>query len=107
MRMKTLLNSRAALAVCVVGLMMAFAAPAQADNYTALGDSYASGTGSGGTVLDSSCDRRASAYPYPVSQARANTTLSFAACSGATTTTVMNSQISSVTASTNVVTVQI
>lgn len=107
MRLKTLLNSRAALAVCVVGLVMAFAAPAQADNYTALGDSYASGTGSGGTVLNSSCDRRASAYPYLISQARANTNLTFAACTGATTTDVMNNQISSVTSSTNVVTVQI
>ena len=98
---------RLLLVLSVAGLMLAFAGQAQADNYTALGDSYASGTGAGGTVLNSNCDRRVTAYPYLIAQSRPNTSLTFAACSGATTTSLLNSQISSVTASTNRVSVQI
>ena len=101
------LRNRGMLAATCVGLVLAFAAPASADSYTALGDSYASGTGSSGTTLNASCDRRSNAYPNLIAQQRANTTLTFVACSGATTTDVMSNQISSVTSSTNVVTVQI
>jgi lysophospholipase L1-like esterase len=107
MFLKNAASRRLLLVLAVAGLMLAFAGQAQADNYTALGDSYASGTGSGGTVLNSSCDRRVTAYPYLISQSRPNTSLTFVACSGATTTDLLNNQISSVTASTNRVTVQI
>jgi len=106
MRLIASFNGRAAFVLGLLICALAFAASAQAENYVALGDSYASGVGSGGTVLNSSCDRRKSAYPYLISTARADN-LTFAACSGATTTDVMNNQISSVTANTNVVTVQI
>lgn len=95
------------LTLCTLTLALALAVPAYADNYVALGDSYASGVGSGGTTLNSGCTRTTNAYPYLISQARANTNLTFVACSGATTTDVMNNQISSVTSSTNVVTVEI
>lgn len=95
------------LVLCGFALMIAFAGSAYADNYVALGDSYASGVGAGGTTLNSSCTRTTNAYPYLIANARANTSLTFVACSGATTTDVMNNQISSVTSSTNIVTVQI
>lgn len=107
MNFRKTLNKRIGVLLCVAGTMLALAAPAQADNYVALGDSYASGTGAGGTTLNSGCDRRVTAYPYLISQARPNTTLSFVACAGATTSSLMSSQISSVTAATNTVSVQI
>lgn len=95
------------LLLCSFVLTLALAVPAYADNYVALGDSYAAGTGSGGTTLNSSCLRTTNGYPNLIAAARPNTNLSFVACGGATTSTLMSSQISSVTASTNVVTVEI
>ncbi|HVP02385.1 MAG TPA: SGNH/GDSL hydrolase family protein [Solirubrobacteraceae bacterium] len=93
----------AVLAVAALGA----AAPAHADNYVALGDSYSSGVGTRSYTLDSTCQRSVYAYPYLVSQQRPNTSLKFVACSGAKTTDVMNNQISAVTSSTNIVTITI
>ncbi len=95
------------LVLCSLALVFALAVPAYADTYVALGDSYAAGTGSGGTTLNSSCMKTTNAYPYQIAQSRAGTNLTFVACGGATTTDVMNNQISSVTSTTNVVTVEI
>jgi lysophospholipase L1-like esterase len=78
-----------------------------ADRYVALGDSYSSGTGTANYNLSSSCLRGTSAYPYLVASQRPNTALVFAACSGATTTDVMNNQIGDVTADTRFVTITI
>ena len=97
---------RAVMTLCAV---VALAAPASAlaDNYVALGDSYSSGVGTNSYTLSSSCLRGVYAYPYLVSQQRPNTSLNFVACSGATTTSLMASQIQAVNSSTNVVTVTI
>jgi lysophospholipase L1-like esterase len=104
---------RAASAFVLLG---AFVAPATIatsahaatiDNYVALGDSYSSGVGSNSYTLSSSCLRSVYAYPYLLSQQRPNTSLTFVACSGATTSDVLNTQIASVTASTNIVTISI
>lgn len=94
---------------CAALLIAALAAPsaASADNYVALGDSYSSGVGTNSYTLSSSCLRGTKAYPYLLSQQRPNTTLNFVACSGATTDTLMASQISAVNSSTNIVTVTI
>jgi lysophospholipase L1-like esterase len=97
---------RALLVACAV-VAVAAPATASADNYVALGDSYSSGVGTGSYTLNSSCMRGVYAYPYVVSQQRANTSLNFVACGGATTTSLMSSQISAVNSSTNVVTVTI
>jgi lysophospholipase L1-like esterase len=92
----------------VVLLVLAFAGTAfAADKYVALGDSYSSGTGTRSYTLDSTCQRGIYAYPYLVAQARPNTTLTFAACSGAQTADVLNNQISSVTSDTRFVTITI
>jgi len=91
----------------VIVAALAGAAPVHADNYVALGDSYSSGTGTRSYTLNSTCQRGIYAYPYLVSQQRPNTNLNFVACSGATTTDVMNNQISAVTSSTNIVTITI
>ena len=83
------------------------AGAATADNYVALGDSYSSGVGTNSYTLSASCKRSTYAYPYLLSQQRANTSLNFVACSGATTDDVINNQISAVTSSTNIVTISI
>lgn len=100
---------RLARAVTLILALGALAAPgsALADNYVALGDSYSSGTGTNSYSLSSGCMRGVYAYPYLISQQRPNTSLNFVACSGATTTSLMSSQISAVNSSTNIVTVTI
>lgn len=101
--MRTLLARAAALAVA---LSLLAAAPALAERYVALGDSYSSGVGTR-TYIDSTCKRSVYAYPYLLSQQRANTQLTFVACSGATTATVTSSQLSALTSTTGLVTITV
>jgi lysophospholipase L1-like esterase len=110
--MRSILSSRAARLGAFVSVLFTFvtaAAPAAvgADNYVALGDSFSSGVGTGSYTLSSSCRRGVYAYPWLVAQQRPETSLTFVACSGATTTSLMSSQIGSVTADTSIVTVTI
>jgi lysophospholipase L1-like esterase len=101
-------SRRLALPLAVLMLVLAFAGSAfAADKYVALGDSYSSGTGTRSYTLDSTCQRSIYAYPYLVAQARPNTSLTFAACSGAVTADVLNKQMSSVTTDTRFVTITI
>jgi lysophospholipase L1-like esterase len=86
--------------------LLAAASPAGADRYVALGDSYASGTGTR-TYFDTNCQRSVYAYPSLVDTQRPNTDLVFAACSGAKTGDVLNNQVSSLNAATNIVTITI
>jgi lysophospholipase L1-like esterase len=107
-----MLSSRAARLGAIASALfalMAVAAPAAmgADRYVALGDSFSSGVGTRSYTLSSSCRRGVYAYPWLVAQQRANTALTFVACSGATTASLMATQIASVTAETNVVSVTI
>jgi lysophospholipase L1-like esterase len=100
--------ARVALVSLLFGLTTAAApAVASADSYVALGDSFSSGVGTNSYTLSSSCRRGVYAYPWLVAQQRPNTSLTFVACSGATTANVMSSQIQSVTAATNIVTMTI
>jgi GDSL-like lipase/acylhydrolase family protein len=104
------LSSRAAHVAVLVCSLLVLATPAgaaAADRYVALGDSFSSGVGTGSYTLSSSCRRGVYAYPYLVSQQRPDTTLDFVACSGATTSDLMASQIQSVTAATSIVSVTI
>src|SRR5436190_9331779 len=98
--------SRIAAVLCVLAACVTFSSPAWAVRYVALGDSYSSGTGTR-TYFDSTCQRSVYAYPYLLSQRRANTQLTFAACSGAKTGDVLNNQVSSVTSDTKIVTITI
>jgi lysophospholipase L1-like esterase len=101
------ISRRLALPFAVL-MLFAFAGTAfAADKYVALGDSYSSGTGTRSYTLDSTCQRSIYAYPYLVAQARPNTTLSFAACSGAKTGDVLSKQISSVTTDSRFVSITI
>jgi lysophospholipase L1-like esterase len=84
-------------------VLAATAAPALATKYVALGDSYSSGVGTR-TYYDSSCSKSVYAYPYLVHNAHPTWTFVHAACSGAKTGDILNTQISSVTSDTNWVT---
>ncbi|MEU8261933.1 SGNH/GDSL hydrolase family protein [Micromonospora sp. NPDC048999] len=100
------LSFRAAVPLLAVLSIVLVAPPAHAaaPAYTALGDSYSSGTGTREYYDNSSCQR--SPYAYPVlDAARLGATLTFAACAGAKVPDVLNGQLSSLNASTRYVTV--
>jgi lysophospholipase L1-like esterase len=97
-----------AATACTAALtLMLTAAPASAAvNYVALGDSYASGLGAG-HYSGGSCDRSSGAYPQLWANANHPASFAFVACSGATTTDVINSQISALSGATTLVSVTI
>src|SRR4051794_9899851 len=95
--------SHIAAALCVAAFCLAFAAQAMAVKYVALGDSYSSGTGTR-SFYESGCQRSVYAYPYLLHNAHPTWTFVNATCSGATTSTLLSSQVSSVTSDTNWVT---
>lgn len=92
-----------ALFACILAMFAASAASAWATKYVALGDSYSSGVGTR-TYYDSNCKRSVYAYPYLLHNAHSSWTFVNATCSGATTSDVLNTQVSSVTSDTNWVT---
>jgi lysophospholipase L1-like esterase len=98
---------RAALAAgfAVLALLLS-AAAAFADNYVALGDSYSSGVGTK-SFYETTCKRSEYAYPRLVARDRAGTSLSFRACSGATTSSLLAEQLGTLSSTTNIVTVTI
>lgn len=87
-------------------LLVAAPARAAAVNYVALGDSYSSGLGAG-NYRDGSCYQSANAYPVLWADANAPSSFTFAACSGATTTDVITSQLAALSASTTLVSITI
>jgi lysophospholipase L1-like esterase len=78
---------------------------ASAVHYVALGDSYSSGVGAGGT--SGSCAQSPNAYPALWTKANSPASFTFAACSGARASDVISSQLSSLTASTTLVSITI
>ncbi|ADB53385.1 SGNH/GDSL hydrolase family protein [Conexibacter woesei] len=94
-----------ACALAIAALLIA-AAGASAEKYVALGDSYSSGTGTR-VYTDAGCQRSIYAYPSLIDTQRPNTDLVFAACSGATTNSVLSGQVSSLTSDTAIVTITI
>ncbi|MFE5512425.1 SGNH/GDSL hydrolase family protein [Streptomyces sp. NPDC056529] len=94
------------LATAAALLVDAGTAQAAGERYVALGDSYSSGVGAGSYLSDSgSCKRSSRSYPALWSAANAPSSFSFVACSGATSTTVRNSQLGSLNSSTSLVSV--
>lgn len=89
------------------GLARSAPAATGGDRYVALGDSFSSGVGTGSYTLSRTCRRGRYAYPWLVFQQRPNTALTFVACSGATTGSLMRTQIRSVSSGTDIVTVTI
>jgi lysophospholipase L1-like esterase len=82
--------------------------PAQAApavHYVALGDSYSSGVGAGST--SGSCSQSPNAYPALWAKANSPASFTFAACSGARTSDVISSQLSSLSTSTTLVSITV
>lgn len=77
------------------------------DEYVALGDSYSSGNGTFAADLNVLCYRSSHAYPHLVAQARPGTRLVFAACHGAKTEDIVDSQRESLSAQTDYVTLTV
>ena len=87
---------------------MPAAEAAVAVNYVALGDSYSSGLGAGSYISSSgSCDRSTNAYPEQWAAAHAPASFVSVACAGATTSDVISSQVSALTAATTLVSITI
>ncbi|SIO90593.1 putative secreted hydrolase [Nocardiopsis sp. JB363] len=87
------------------------ASPAAAEsadiNYVALGDSYSSGLGTRDYDDSGDCKRGPSAFPELWAASHAPGSFDFVACAGATTTDVLNDQVSALTPETNLVSITI
>jgi lysophospholipase L1-like esterase len=72
--------------------------------YVALGDSYSAGTGAGPySAAGRSCERSANAYPQLWASQHGPASFTSVACAGATTATVLGSQLSALTGATTLV----
>jgi lysophospholipase L1-like esterase len=104
-----LVAGAAALAAATLPML----APAQASaqsvvHYVALGDSYSSGVGAGSYIGSSgSCDQSTKAYPALWDTANQPASYVSEACSGATTATVLSSQLSALSAATTLVSITV
>ncbi len=98
----------ASLTVVVLALVLVpGSARAASPRLVALGDSYASGVGTRSYDSSSGACQR-SPYAYPVlDAARIGASLSFVACSGATTTSVQDNQLGTLSATTTLVTLTV
>jgi lysophospholipase L1-like esterase len=102
----------AALALATAALpVLAAASPAAAQpavNYVALGDSYSSGVGAGSYYSSSgSCDRSTNAYSAAWAAAHGPASYVSVACSGATTGSVISSQVSALSTATTLVSITV
>lgn len=108
--MKRTSTRLAVLGSALVGLLSPLLlqpAQAAAPVYVALGDSYASGTGTRSYLSDgTSCQRSTRAYPSLIAAARGYA-LNFRACSGARIGDVTATQLSALTPATNYVTISV
>src|SRR3954467_6128628 len=95
--------SRVLAVLCVLVALGGVSSASWATKYVALGDSYSSGTGTR-TYYDSNCQRSVYSYPYLLHNAHPSWTFVQAACSGAKTGDVINTQAPSLTSDTNWVT---
>lgn len=110
MRRSRLVTLAVSLAA-TLGATLTLAAPAHAsatDRYVALGDSYASGVGAGSYTSESgACKRSNNAYPALYNANVRPASYRSVACSGATTTDVINNQLSALSSTTTLVSITI
>jgi lysophospholipase L1-like esterase len=84
------------------------AGAASSVSYVALGDSYSSGLGAGSYISSSgSCDRSTNAYPELWAAANSPASFVSVACAGATTSDVINGQVSALGPGTTLVSITI
>jgi lysophospholipase L1-like esterase len=105
-----LIAALSAVAAAALGAVLV-AQPASAQtavNYVALGDSYSSGVGAGSyTSASGSCDRSTNAYSQLWDNANHPASYVSVACSGATTSTVISSQLSALSPATTLVSITV
>jgi lysophospholipase L1-like esterase len=107
MRLARTLAAATILAAAAV-LSVVVPAAAAGINYVALGDSYASGVGTDDYISDgTSCDRSPEGYPGLWAAAHGASSFDLAACSGATTSSLLSGQLGGLSASTSLVTITI
>ncbi len=104
-----LLTGAAALAAAALPVLAPAAASAQsAVSYVALGDSYSSGVGAGSYIGSSgSCDQSTQAYPALWDAANQPASYVSETCSGATTATVLSSQLGALSPATTLVSITV
>jgi lysophospholipase L1-like esterase len=103
-----LIAGAAAAAAALPMLVPAQASAQSAVHYVALGDSYSSGVGAGSYIGSSgSCDQSTSAYPALWDAANQPASYVSEACSGATTATVLSSQLSALSTATTLVSITV
>src|ERR671912_1117124 len=96
--------------IALAGLVTVGALPAAADNsgavpYVALGDSYAAGQGGGDYLND--CLESPSGYPYLLDPKMRIDLIANVACTGASTSEVITTQLSALTEDTELVTITV
>ena len=102
------LGLAAAAAAAALPVLITAAPASAAVNYVALGDSYSSGLGAGNYISSSgSCYQSYNAYPVLWANVNAPSSFSFEACAGATTTDVINNQLSALNSSTSLISITI
>ena len=107
LRHRLILIPVVAAAAAVSALSVAAPAAAQSSaNYVALGDSYSSGVGAG-NYSDGSCDQSSNAYSALWAKANDPSSYVTETCSGATTSSVISSQLSALSASTTLVSITV
>ncbi len=94
-------------AVSVIPADAAGPADAGPINYVALGDSYSSGLGAGGDYTGGSCDLSDQAYSALWSAAHSPASYQSVACAGATTSSVIDTQVPSLSATTSLVSITV
>jgi lysophospholipase L1-like esterase len=104
-----LVAGAAALAAATLPMLAPAQASAQSvEHYVALGDSYSSGVGAGSYIGSSgSCDQSTNAYPALWDTANQPASYVSEACSGATTKTVLSSQLSALSTATTLVSITV
>jgi lysophospholipase L1-like esterase len=106
-------GSRVAVVAAGLTALVAVAIPTAAHaqsavRYVALGDSYSAGLGAGSYIGSSgSCDRSSNAYPQLWADAHKPAGYSFVACSGATTESVISSQLSALSGAATLVSISV
>lgn len=92
----------------VLGVFLAWPAGASGVvRYVALGDSYSSGLGAGGSYSGGSCARSASSFPALWAATHSPDSYSSVACAGATTTSVISTQVSSLSFDTTLISITV
>src|SRR5579859_7295943 len=108
MRQRAILAALTTVAATAAAIAFtATSAQAAGAVYAALGDSYSSGLGAGNYGSSGSCYRSSGAYGQLWTNNYSPASFDFAACSGATTTDVINTQAPTLSSSTSLVSITI